>query len=33
MVSLDAFRPFDLREVVRLMVARFDLFGSEKKSA
>jgi len=31
MVSLDAFGPFDLREVVRLLVARFDLVGSEKK--
>jgi two-component system sensor histidine kinase/response regulator len=31
MVSLDAFGPFDLREVVRLLVARFDLSGSEKK--
>jgi len=31
MVSLDAFGPFDLREVVRSLVTRFDLSGSEKK--
>jgi two-component system, sensor histidine kinase and response regulator len=31
MVALDAFRPFDLHEVVRALVARYDLFGSEKK--
>ena len=30
-VSLDAFRPFDLRETVRSLVVRFDLLGSEKK--
>jgi signal transduction histidine kinase len=31
MVALDAFKPFDLREVVHSLIARFNLFGSEKK--
>ena len=31
MVALDAFGPFDLREIVRTLVVRFDLLGSEKK--
>ena len=31
MVSLDSFGPFDLREIVSALVARFDLFGNEKK--
>jgi CheY-like chemotaxis protein/anti-sigma regulatory factor (Ser/Thr protein kinase) len=30
MVALDAFGPFDLRDVARSLVERFDLFGSEK---
>lgn len=31
MVQLDAFKPFDMNEVVRALIVRFDWFGSEKK--
>ena len=30
-VALDAFHPFDLEALVRLLVERFDAYGSEKK--